>query len=85
MNDNDAFRLIDRDEAVFFGCIVVAMVAFAFKAEPAADPKPLPRCEASVAQYGPGERWVANPKQPTCVQLHQDAPNNFLTYPLEPQ
>lgn len=35
------------------------------------DPSPLLYCEVTVAQYGPGERWAPNPKQPTCAKFSQ--------------
>lgn len=85
MNENDTFRLMDRDEAVAWGCLLVGLAAWAYAMpEPDVKPAPMPqRCAVTVAQYGPGERWNPRAARPACAGELAQAPNDILTLPLE--
>lgn len=84
MHDNDSFRLIDPDEAVGIGCILLAIAAVSFGVEePKAKPQVAERCPVTVAQYGAAERWIAQPRQPVCAGSPVELNNYTFTSPLE--
>lgn len=79
--------LISAEQAVALGC-AIALVATALFAvpEPTAVQPPI-RCAATIAQYGPGERWGPLPPQlPTeavgCLAVLGIPPNHILTSPM---
>lgn len=87
MRDNDAFHLIDPDEAVAIGCLLIGIAAVAFVGDEA--PKEVPpvpqqarQCDLTIAQFGPGERWYGYPHVYECVAAARDVPRHILTYPL---
>ena len=85
MRDDDSFRLIDRDGAILIVCILLGIVAALFvpgspRHVTTAQPKPL--CEVTVAQYGPGERWVLKPPVPSCAGRMVEVPNHIFTMPV---
>lgn len=83
MNDN--FRWVDPDEAVFAGCICIAVVAATFVDE---KPQPVPvapECEITIAQYGPGERWAPNHHKPVCAGNAAALPAHVLSFPIKEQ
>ncbi len=84
MHDNDGFRLIDESTAAGALLALAAACVLVLHLERAtpAPSQPAPSCSATVAQYGPGERWVSQPRQPSCVAVYHDAPYNFLTHPI---
>lgn len=86
MHDNDIFLIIDRDEAVFIGCFLIGLLAFAFAGEePKTKPKPAADspCAVTVAQYGAGDRWARIPRQPACAGELAPLPAHVLTMPME--
>ena len=81
-----SFRLIDPDEAVAIGCLLVALAAFGnfFVDEPAPQPavQTARACpDQWIAQSGP-EQMVA----PVCVVVdltnHRELPPHILTMPI---
>lgn len=87
MHDNDSFRLIDPDAAVGLAAVIVVALGLsgAFVEEPVLKrtTAPKPRCDVTVAQYGPSERWAPHPRQPACAKATHDIPNHILTIPVE--
>lgn len=41
-----------------------------------------PGCDATVAQFGPGERWVTHHHVYECVRFARAVPNSVLTSPI---
>lgn len=85
MRDDDTFRLIDRDGAVFIVCALIGIIAaFAVPRAPRdVAPERQPHCEVTVAQYGPGERWVPKPPVPACAGRMVALPDHILTSPVK--
>ncbi len=84
MRDDDTFRLIDQDGAVLIGCLLIGVIAaFAVPDSPRHAPKVTPHCEVTVAQYGPGERWVPKAPVPACAGGMVALPDHILTLPVE--
>ena len=87
MGDNDSFRLIDPDEAVAWGCLLIFLAALAFTVDE--EPKPAPPlpqqtrpCDLTIAQFGPGERWIQHAHVYECVSGTRELPTHLMTYPL---
>ncbi len=88
MRDDDAFRLFSPEEAVGLCCLFLGVIAAAFVVDehPKSHPKAAvleQRCEVTVAQYGPGERWRPNPPLPQCAGGVSALPTHILTIPIQ--
>lgn len=51
------------------------------------DRKAFRPCDLTIAQFGPGERWSPQAKEPSCATAARDVPPHILSSPIkdEPQ
>ena len=42
-----------------------------------------PRCDLTIAQFGPGERWLRHHHVYECVTAARELPPHVLTHPLQ--